>query len=176
MEALIPPLAEGLLPWLDKPFAYFGHSLGGLIAFELIQYLRRTQQIEPVHFWVSATRAPHIPAPEPAMHSLPDQELILGLRRYNGTPAEVLENDELMALLLPTLRADFALLETYRYRPQPALNCPITAFWGEQDTIVNSVEVAAWQSYTQGRFQLEMFSGDHFFIHHPSVIEKVRSP
>lgn len=175
LEPLVQALAESLRPYLDKPFACFGHSLGGLIAFELARWLRHLYLPQPVHLWVSAARAPHRPDTDPPIHALPDCDLMAKLRDYSGTPAPVLENAELMDLLLPTLRADFAVLETYRYRPEVALPCPITAFWGDQDTIVSPAEIAPWEIHTQAAFSLIPIPGDHFYIHQPKILRYLQS-
>ncbi|MEB3358920.1 MAG: alpha/beta fold hydrolase [Synechococcales bacterium] len=174
LDELLPHLGEALVPWLDKPFACFGHSLGGVIAFEWVRWLRQNRQPQPAHLWISAVRAPHLVANTPPIHDLPRAEFLAELRRYNGTPAEILENAELMDLMLPTLRADFALLETYGYWPQPPLTCSITALWGERDAIVKPEEMAPWQQHTVGTFSLEAVSGDHFFIHQPHVLRSVQ--
>lgn len=169
---LIETLGPQLLPYLDLPFAFFGHSLGALVAFELCRWLRQTVQLLPAHLWVSAARAPHLPVEPPLMHTLPAADFISRLQRYQGTPIGVLNNAELMALMLPTLRADFTLLETYRYQPGAPLNCPITGLWGQQDTIVSRADVAAWQVHTL-KFELTAIAGDHFFIQQPLFIQKL---
>lgn len=163
---LIETFGPQLLPYLHLPFAFFGHSLGALIAFELCRWLRRTVQLVPAHFWVSAARAPHLPVATPLMHTLPAADFISRLQKYQGTPMSVLDNAELMGLMLPTLRADFTLLETYRYQLRAPLNCPITGLWGEQDAIVSQADVAAWQVHTPN-FELAAVSGDHFFMQQP---------
>jgi medium-chain acyl-[acyl-carrier-protein] hydrolase len=165
MEALVSAIAPLILSYLDKPFAFFGHSMGGVLSFELARHLRKEYGKQPSHLFVSASRAPQIPSPKPPLHALPETEFTQELRRLNGTPASVLENAELMQLLTPLLRADFAVLETYVYTPQPPLECRITAFGGLEDQEVNTQELEGWRSQTQNSFQLEMFSGDHFFIH-----------
>ncbi|MEM9767571.1 MAG: alpha/beta fold hydrolase, partial [Cyanobacteria bacterium P01_D01_bin.71] len=167
---LMPRLETALQPWLDKPFIFFGHSLGGLIAFELARSLRHHQQSLPEALWVSAARAPHLPAMEPIMHTLPEADFIAELRRYSGTPNEVLDNAELMGLLLPMLQADFALLETYDYQAQAPLPCPITAFWGDRDAIVSFEEIEPWQRHTDKTFTLEKLAGDHFFVDCPQIL------
>lgn len=169
INRLVQSLGEALLPWLNKPFAFFGHSLGGLIAFELTRWLRHSQQVEPQHLWVSGARAPHLAATSPPIHALPRTDFIAQLRRYNGTPTAILENTELMNLLLPVLRADFMLLETYQYQEQPPIPSPITALWGEQDTIVSLEETTPWQVHTAGTFTLESLPGNHFFVHHLQI-------
>jgi len=164
LQPLISTLASALLPYLDKPFAFFGHSLGGLVSFELARELRREYDLSPVHLFVSARCAPQIPSSKRAIHALPDFEFIEELRRLNGTPDSVLENAELMQLLIPILRADFAVLETYVYTQEPPLECPITVFGGLQDKEVSLQELEGWRSQTIASYNLQMFSGDHFFI------------
>ncbi|MUL37888.1 thioesterase II family protein [Gloeocapsopsis dulcis] len=165
LELLIKSLASTLLPHLNQPFAFFGHSMGALISFELTRLLRREYNISPVHLFISGRRAPQIPDPKPPIHALPEPEFIEELRRLNGTPQAVLENTELMQLLIPTLRADFAVLETYAYTPEPTLNVPITTFGGLQDSEVNFDELQAWQAQTHSTFSQQMFPGNHFFLH-----------
>ncbi|MEO1351712.1 MAG: alpha/beta fold hydrolase [Cyanobacteria bacterium J06635_15] len=172
---LVRSLGEAMLPLLDKPFACFGHSLGGLMAFEVVQYLRQIKQIEPRQLLVSAARAPQLPYTKPVIHTLPDADFIAEIRYYNGTPAEVLNNAELMALLLPALRADFTLLETYCHHPSALLSCPITAFWGKDDKTVSQAAITAWNQQTSGTFSLQRCPGDHFFIHQSTFLSAVQS-
>ena len=137
-EPLISALAQALLPYLDKPFAFFGHSMGALVSFELARLLRQKYGLSPVHLFVSGRGAPQVvPVPDPPIHALPEPAFLEKLRGLNGTPEAVLENAKLMQLLLPMLRADFAVIETYVYVPEPPLNCPITAFSGWQDRKVS---------------------------------------
>jgi len=172
LSELIQALGPQLLPQLNIPFAFFGHSMGALIAFELCRWLRQTVQLTPAHFWVSAARSPHLPIEPPLMHTLSDEDFVERLKSYQGTPTSVLNNTELMSLMLPTLRADFTLLETYRYQPRAPLNCPMTGLWGQQDPIVDRAGVAAWQVQAT-RFELEAIAGDHFFIQQPLFIQQL---
>jgi medium-chain acyl-[acyl-carrier-protein] hydrolase len=165
LEPLIQTLARILLPYLDKPFVFFGHSMGGLVSFELAQLIFKNYGLAPVHMFISGHRAPQVPAPESFIHNLPETEFLKELRRLNGTPEAVLENAELMELLLPTLRADFTLIETYIYEPKPRLDCPITVFGGLQDPTVACDKLEAWREQTNAAFSLRMLPGDHFFIH-----------
>ncbi|WP_017317185.1 thioesterase II family protein [Mastigocladopsis repens] len=165
LEPLVQAIAPVLLPHLDKPFAFFGHSMGALVGFELARLLRREYDVIPVHLFISGRRAPQIPDPKPPVHALPEPEFKEELRRLNGTPEMVLQNADLMQLLLPILRADFAVLETYVYMNEPPLNCPITAFGGLQDHEVTRHELQAWQNQTNAAFSLQMFAGNHFFLH-----------
>jgi medium-chain acyl-[acyl-carrier-protein] hydrolase len=164
LSTLIEALTLALLPHLDRPFAFFGHSVGALIGFEVARQLRRFDQPLPLQLFASARHAPHLPATTPPIHQLPDADFIAQLRAYNGTPEVVLQNAELMNLFLPILRADLAINETYIYLPEAPLELPITAFGGLQDAQVGEDDLAAWAEQTQGNFQLQMFSGDHFFL------------
>ncbi|MBD1902832.1 thioesterase II family protein [Trichocoleus sp. DQ-A3] len=161
---LVQAIAHALLPYLDKPFAFFGHSMGALVSFEVARLLRREYGMSPVHLFVSGRSAPQLPLQEPPIHSLPQPAFIEELRRLNGTPKAVLENVELMELLLPILRADFAVLETYVYAAEPPLQCPITAFGGLQDVKVSVDRLEAWRQQTSAKFSLQMLPGDHFFV------------
>jgi medium-chain acyl-[acyl-carrier-protein] hydrolase len=164
--------AQGLRPYFDMEFAFFGHSLGALLAYESIQTLWQTGGPLPKHLIVSAHRAPHIPLPHEPTWQLPDTEFKQRVKELNGTPGEVLEHPELQALMLPLIRADFRLDETYS--PSPAhqvLHCPVTVFGGTRDGEVPESHLRAWSQWTNDRFDLKMIEGDHFFIHsHSSTL------
>lgn len=164
LAPLIQSLAQALFSLLDKPFAFFGHSLGALVSFELARQLRRQYGVQPVRLFISADRAPQIPYRDPLIHRLPEQEFLLELLRLKGTPREVLEDAELRQIMLPLLRADFAVYETYGYATEPPLNCPISAFGGLRDHRVNRGDLEAWRDQTSVSFSLRMFPGDHFFL------------
>jgi medium-chain acyl-[acyl-carrier-protein] hydrolase len=157
-------LAGELLPWLDVPFAFFGHSMGALIAFEMARHLRRNARPGPTHLFLSAAPAPRRPAP-PQLHGLPEPALLAELGRLNGTPPRLLEHAEFMAMVLPLIRADLELYETHVYSSEDLLDCPISAFGGVADARVNRHDVTAWQHETRGPFSVRMFEGDHFFLH-----------
>jgi medium-chain acyl-[acyl-carrier-protein] hydrolase len=162
---LVQALAQALVPLLDKPFAFFGHSLGALVGFELARQLRRQSGVQPVRLFVSADRAPQVPHQDRPIHALPEGEFLFELRRLNGIPGKVLEDVELMQIMLPVLRADLALYETYVYSPEPPLNYPISTFGGLQDHRVSRGDLEAWRDQTSDSFSLRMFPGDHFFWH-----------
>jgi medium-chain acyl-[acyl-carrier-protein] hydrolase len=164
LTALVEATAEGLLPLLDKPFAFFGHSMGAMISFELARLLRKEHGVMPVHLFLSGRRAPHVPDTDPPTYDLPEAEFLKELRRLNGTPQEVFENAELIELMMPLLRADFEVVETYRYVSGPPLDCPITAFGGLQDVEVSREYLDGWRNYTTAAFTLRMMQGDHFFL------------
>jgi surfactin synthase thioesterase subunit len=164
LSSLIEVLAQALSSLLDKPFAIFGHSLGALVGFELARQLRRQYGASPARLFVSAGCAPQIPRRGSPIHILPAKEFLAEVRRLNGVPKEVLEQEELMEIVVPLLRADFALYETYMYSAEPPLNCPISAFGGLQDSKVTRSDLEAWRDQTAGAFSLRMLSGDHFFL------------
>jgi medium-chain acyl-[acyl-carrier-protein] hydrolase len=164
LEPLLADLAPAIRPYLDKPFVFFGHSMGATIGFELVRRFRQENVSLPLHLFVSGSRAPQVPNPHPVIHHLPEAEFVDGLRRFNGTPDAVLQNDMLMELFLPILRADLTLHETYRYVPSELLDCSISAFGGFEDEEVSQDELAAWREQTCGAFKLRMFHGDHFFL------------
>lgn len=169
LPLLVQTLAEVISSELTKPFAFFGHSMGALISYELAQELRRREQPGPFHLFVSGHRAPQLPDLAAPIHALPRNEIVRELKQLNGTPEAVLRHDELIDLLLPTLRADLELCETYAYAEQTPLACPISAFGGLQDAKVSREALDAWQEQTYSSFTLKMFPGDHFFLHDAKV-------
>lgn len=164
----LPPLVESLtvalMPLFDRPFAFFGHSLGALVSFEVARQLRANHQIGPSCLIASAGPAPQIPHRGSPIHHLPERAFSTELRRLNGTPDELLNNRELMDIVMPSLRADFALYESYRYLPEPPLDCPISTFGGMSDEKVSHRDLEAWRDQTNGAFSIRMFQGDHFFL------------
>jgi medium-chain acyl-[acyl-carrier-protein] hydrolase len=161
---LVPAAAEALRPYFDMPFVLFGHSMGATISFELARHLRRERGLAPRRLLVSGRRAPHAPGTSPYTHDLPEPEFIKALRDLNGTPGEVTEHPELMALMLPLLRADFALSETYRCGEVTPLECPLSVYGGTRDADVTRAQLEAWRELTTGPFSLRLFPGDHFFL------------
>lgn len=170
MSGLVEALGKELEPFLDQPFAIFGHSMGALIGFELAHFIYRQYGYQPLHLFASGCRAPQIPDPDPPIHQLPDALLIEELRQFSGTPEEVLQHQELLQLLLPALRADFALCETYQYRYVKPLPCPISAFGGLQDKEVAQNDLRAWREQTEGTFKLRLLMGNHFFINSARMV------
>lgn len=165
LGSLVETLERALHPYLDKPFAFFGHSMGALISFELARHLRRRSGVSPVHLLVSGARAPQRKDPFPPIHRLPDTGFVQQLRRLGGTPEDVLKNPEFMSLMLPTIRADFALCETYVHRFEPPLTCPISVYGGHQDSRVAYEDLLAWRYQTRSSFRVLVFPGRHFFLH-----------
>jgi medium-chain acyl-[acyl-carrier-protein] hydrolase len=166
MGPLIDALYEAMAPHLNLPYAFYGHSLGALIGFEMARRIRLQGRKGPVRLLVSAHSAPHIEMRRPHLHDLPRKEFEDELRRFAGTPEEVLQNQDLMDIMMQMLRADFEVNETYSYQDGLALDCPISAFGGLEDQDVSQTNLAAWSIHTSREFTLYMMEGDHFFVFH----------
>lgn len=159
IHRLVPVLA----PLLDRPYALFGHSMGALLAFETARALRRLGLPPPSVFMPSAATAPHLESWLGPIHALPQEAFLARLGDIGGTPPAALANDELVALALPVLRADFEALATYIYPPGPPLPCPIVAFAGQDDRAISFDGVSAWSAHSES-FRLHTVPGDHFFL------------
>lgn len=165
MPTLVKLVKDGLMPYFDRPFAFMGHSMGAALSFELTRLLRHLGLPLPVKLIVSASSAPHVPSLEPKCYDLPEPELIEELRRLNGTPPEVLNNKELLSILLPLIRADFSVCQTYEYKEEPPLDIPITVLRGSLDHDIPEESAMAWQEQTTSDFNCITLEGDHFFCH-----------
>ena len=164
MEGLVQALGPELLPHLREPFAFFGHSMGAVLAFELIRWLRERHHPIPVALHVSAARAPqyrlnHQPGPEPD-----EKSFLEDIRKMEGTPRDVLANPELMRLILPALRVDANLYRKYVYQPGEPLSLPIHAYGGLSDRNIQREHLERWREQTVGEFSLRLFEGGHFYI------------
>lgn len=169
LEAIIEPMLAALIPYLeDKPFVLFGHSMGAMLAYESAKRLETALPGKLMHLFVSAFRAVQLPRENLGRYLLSDQGLKEELRRLNGTPESLLQNDELMELYLPTIRMDMQLCDMYTYDARPPLSCSLTAFGGVADPGITSDDMQAWKAQTGRNFELHMLPGDHFFIHSES--------
>jgi surfactin synthase thioesterase subunit len=162
---LLNAMELALAPYFDHRFAFFGHSLGGSVAYELAQRLHNQKKIPLTQLIISGCQCPHIPRRKPPMHHLPKQEFLERLHEMNGTPPEVLKDKVLMALLEPTLRADIKLAETWKCSTREPLNIPITAFSGLMDEVAPPPDMQDWKHYTNAQFSFYKLTGNHFFIH-----------
>jgi medium-chain acyl-[acyl-carrier-protein] hydrolase len=166
---IVEQVADAVSDLLERPFALFGHSMGALIAFELVRHLRRSGNTLPAGLLVSGQRAPQIKETSPRRCDLPEKEFLEMLGNMNGTPRDVLGNPELMEMLIPVLRADFAVCQKYVYATEPPLPCPIVAFAGRQDGEVGPDMVQLWQEQTSADFKFRIFPGDHFYFQAPEA-------
>jgi medium-chain acyl-[acyl-carrier-protein] hydrolase len=164
MGPLVEAIYEAMAPQLSGRYAFYGHSLGAIVAFEMARKIRIQGGQGPIRLLVSAHSAPQVGLRRPPFHKLPDKEFVDVLRSLAGTPQEALENEDLMGLLMVALRADFEVDETYSYEEGQPLECPISAFGGIDDPDVSQANLAAWRAQTSRQFSLHMMEGDHFFI------------
>lgn len=164
LRSLVTDLHAVIAPLLDRPFALFGHSMGALVAFELARQLRRAGERQPEQLFLAAFRAPQLPNPNIRIHHLPDEVMKTVLAK-EGTPQNVLDNDEIMRALLPSLRADFELCDTYEYVAEAPLSVPMSIFGGLHDVRVGRADLEQWSVQADREFDLSMLPGSHFFIH-----------
>jgi medium-chain acyl-[acyl-carrier-protein] hydrolase len=162
LQPLIRALTESMWPLLESPFALFGHSMGALIAFELARELRRLGRF-PLHLIVSGLRAPQLTDPGQPLHRLSNDEFVTALATLDGIPDQLLAEPEFLKVMLPTLRADFELCETYRYVPDAPLPCPISAYAGRSDARSLPQDLIFWSAHSASRFSCRIFPGEHFF-------------
>jgi medium-chain acyl-[acyl-carrier-protein] hydrolase len=164
LEPLVDALADVLESVHTLPFAVFGHSNGALIGFHLARVLRARGRPGPVHLFASGRRAPDLPSDRAPTYHLPDDAFLAELKELGGLPQVVLEHEELLSLLLPVMRADVAIHETYLHREEPPLECPITAYGGLSDPKVSRAQLQGWERHTGGPFVMRMFPGGHFYL------------
>ncbi|WP_432011116.1 thioesterase II family protein [Streptomyces cucumeris] len=161
-------VAEALEPGMHRPLVLFGHSMGATLAFEL------AQRLPVAHLIVSGRRAPSQPRADQD-HLASDDELLAAVTAMGGTSPEVMEDDELRALILPSLRADYYAAETYRWESAPPLDTPITVCIGDEDPKTTVEQAHAWAGHTTAPTKVEVFSGGHFYLidHQDRVAELV---
>ena len=164
MSSVVDGILSEIGPFLDRPLVLFGYSVGALIAFEVAQELSDRVGYVPSKLVVAALGAPHLPNPNPELHRLPDEELLSALDELDGIPQQIRATPALLTLLLPTLRADHQLKETYVYRHRDPLGCPIQAFGGLDDPLVDQVRLRGWGEQTSSGFDMKVYPGDHFFL------------
>lgn len=176
MTELVDAIMPDIEAMLDKPFAFFAHSFGSIIAYEVTKRLQKENKPIPVHLFVSARRAPFLPLLDKPTYHLPDNEFIVAMQhQYNAIPEAVLNEKELLKMLLPILKADIKINETYVGELEPLLSIPLTVFYGTQDRTVSLENLEKWCQTTKGECELIPFEAGHFFIdsERKPLIEKI---
>ncbi|MEU3856585.1 alpha/beta fold hydrolase [Streptomyces sp. NPDC028722] len=162
----IQELAQGVFRALgdgqDTPLALFGHSMGAMVGFELARLLEAAGR-PPAMFFASGRRGPSLVRTE-TVHQGDDAQLIAEVTKLDGTDAALLEDEELLRMVLPVLRADYRAVETYRRAPGPRLSCPVVAMTGDADPRLTPDEARTWAEETDGAFELRVFPGAHFYL------------
>ncbi len=165
MATIVDGLLTAITPLATAPYALFGHSMGGLLAFELARALSRLQVPEPRFVWISGAGHPASERLRPPIHALPQPAFFREMQRLNGTADEILAHQELLDLLEPMLRADFELCETHRHAPAAPLSAPLIVSGGDADAYVPLSHLDAWQAETTSGCEIRVFPGDHFYLH-----------
>ncbi len=161
MESLVDALVSAVD--FDAPFVFFGHSLGALMAFEAARELRARGRAQPDRLIVSSCPPPPLASLAEPVHTLPDDDLLDRIERHNGESLDHLRTDPgLRAHALDCYRADFALLDNYRYQPSSPLDCPITVLAGAQESWTPSAD--DWAAHTKGATELRLLPGGHFYF------------
>jgi pyochelin biosynthetic protein PchC len=162
LRVLADAIAAGL-PDDGARTVLFGHSMGGLVGYEVARRLE-ARGTDVAHLYVSGRRAPDAPLPGPPVHGLDDAGVLATVRRLGGPGVELLEEPGLVELMLPTIRADYAAVELYEDAAGPRLRCPLTVLVGDSDPLVSPAEALAWAERTSGPFDARVFPGDHFYL------------
>jgi medium-chain acyl-[acyl-carrier-protein] hydrolase len=176
MEMLVPAIVQAMSSHLDKPYAIFGHSFGGLLSFSLAGLLEKSGLPLPRHLFVSGCPAPIYNAERPLLHTFSEEMLIAEVEKRYGIPDHVRENPAMLALSIALLRADFTLAANY-VEYMATIAPPITALYGDADPETSPLTIGHWRSHTCGSFTSHCFSGGHYFLNEQyqqllTVIEK----
>lgn len=176
IENLATRTAKGIAAHLDRPFVLFGHSMGALICYEVARALRRLGLRQPDALMLSGYGGPHLPDNRPPIHALPDEAFKDAVAALDGTPRDVMDHDELMELLLPLLRADFKLVETYRHRSEAPLDVPIFVYAGRDDRDTPQEALEGWAHCTNRPVSITVFDGGHFYVrdHAKALMDQIR--
>jgi pyochelin biosynthetic protein PchC len=163
MDLLADSVAMAVRPLLDRPVAFFGHSLGATVAYEVARRLCARSPGALARLFVSAREAPDRPRPG-VRHLASDDVLWNELAHLGGTRPGALADPDLRSAFLPALRSDYRLAESYQPQPGPPLDCPVTVLLGEQDSEVEIGETVSWADVTWAGFSIRTFPGDHFYL------------
>jgi medium-chain acyl-[acyl-carrier-protein] hydrolase len=169
-------IAAQMLPFIDRPYAIFGHSMGALLSFEITKVLQSQKKRPPEILFLSAHRAAHLPRKRDPLHALPDSQFIESLKQYGGFPEEILNNQEFIDFILPTMRSDMTLCDLYTFKQsETPIMTPLEMYAGEDDREAGPSEMSAWSEHTSSESNLTTFKGGHFFLrtHSQEVLEKI---
>ncbi|QHA03354.1 alpha/beta fold hydrolase [Streptomyces broussonetiae] len=172
IQELADAVTSVLLPWTDRPLVLFGHSMGATLGFEVARRLEHDHGVVPRALVASARRAPSCPREE-SVHLRDDDGLVEEMRQLSGTDSAILDDEELIRMALPAIRADYRVAETYVYEPGPDLRCPIVGLVGDNDPKVTVEEARAWSRHTATSFDFHVFQGGHFYLtsHQKEVLD-----
>ena len=163
MNEMVSDLYKIIVHDLSKPYAFYGHSMGAVLAFLMVKRIVNDNLTPPVYLFVSGKEAPSVSNKNPIRHLMPREEFIAELREMGGSPEQLLDDDELMNFFEPVLRADFQAMELYEYEKTSPLQIPVLAMIGLDEDITEE-EVQAWQEETIQKIEIMKFEGKHFFI------------
>lgn len=178
ISEIVSAFDQAVKPFLNKPFAVIGYSLGSVLAFEWIRLLQDRQGLAPIFFFPMACSAPQISLGYPKIHQMVDKEFLEMMGQLFGAiPNSVLSDPDMIAAMLPGMKADIEVLETYRFQENRKLNVPILAIGGDMDPATTSAGLAAWQEHTEVRFEMREYQGDHFFVngHEKEIVSFITS-
>lgn len=148
-----------------KKYAIFGHSMGSLIAFEVYYRLHQAGLSVPFHMFFSGRDAPHCPFENNEYYLLPDKDFLQVVMRYGGNTEQMVKTPELLKIFMPILRADFRIVETYKYIPKAdKIACKCTVLSGSEDRSVTANDVKEWGIHFEGESNFAVIDGGHFFI------------
>lgn len=175
IDLLVADLFAEIKPFLDRPYIFFGHSMGAKIAFDLATQFHRNHLPLPVKFIVSGSAAPFKSRKSAAVHALSDADFIRRLSELNGTPDKVLNNKELMGYLLPALRADFRMTETYLREDNCVLPTAVVIYGGERDEAIPQEDLLAWVDVFEKTEETYLYPGGHFFLneHAEDIVARI---
>lgn len=165
LSRLVESIGEEIEQYTDKPYAFFGHSMGALIAYELSRHFASEGRKMPEYLFLSARRSPCLPVIHPCIHKLTTEECISVMRGFNMIPEEVIDNKTMIEKILPVIKADFEMIETWQFDAKTSLlDIPISAFGGTNDSLATKKDIEAWEKMTSAKFNAYFFPEKHFFI------------
>ena len=165
LDLYVSQVIKSISPYLSIPFLFVGYSNGSLIAYEVARRLQCLYGVAPVHLTLAARRAPNLPPLRPAMSGMNYDDMLSELRRYSRVPEEFLQDEKIMSIFIPMLKADFALCDVTSFATTPRLKLDATIFWGKQDEDTSEEGIQAWQDLIDGELNIVQFQGGHFFCY-----------